>query len=46
LGGRSTLKTGNNLNLDTVRESFSPAIVWDSNNFRKDASHADIGTTI
>ncbi len=44
--GATVLSAGHNLNLDTVRESFQEAIVWDSSNFRKEASHTDIGTAV
>ena len=44
--GGATLAAGNDLNLDTVRESFHQSIIWNASNYHKEASHTDIGSTV
>jgi len=44
--GATVLSGGNNLNLSTVRESYRQNIVWDANNYHKEAGSTDIGATI
>lgn len=44
--GDNTLAANNNINLNTVKQSSSDHIVWDSNNFRIDSNKSDIGTQI
>ena len=44
--GDTTLAANNNINLGTVKQSTHDHITWDSNNFRSDASKADVGTQL
>ncbi len=46
VAGSTILVAGNDLNLGTVAESSNHHIVWDANNYRKDSSRTEVGTTI
>ncbi len=44
--GDTALLAGHDLNLGTVTERYNNRVVWNSNNWRSDASHAEVGTHI
>ncbi len=44
--GDTTLVAGNNLTMNTLNESVSHHLVWDSRNHRDDSSNSDVGTSI
>ena len=37
---------GNDLTLNTLREPYNQSIIWNANNFCKEVSHIDIGSTV
>ena len=44
--GQTVIAAGRDLKLGTVTESSRQSITWDANNWRKDASSAEVGTSI
>jgi len=44
-GGSTTLAAGNNVNLETVTEKSTQSLVWDANNYRKEAMSNEVKTT-
>ncbi|WP_433693506.1 hemagglutinin repeat-containing protein [Herbaspirillum seropedicae] len=45
-GGSTTLAAGNNVNLETVTEKSTQSLVWDANNYRKEAMSNEVGSSI
>ncbi|WP_028319365.1 hemagglutinin repeat-containing protein, partial [Desulfobulbus elongatus] len=44
--GATTLHAGRDLQLATVREAANATVVWDADNFHREASHTDLGTVV
>ena len=45
-GGQTTIAAAHDLNLSTVGTSSSQSLTWDSNNWRKDSSQQEVGSSI
>jgi len=45
-GGSTSLKAGNDVNLGTIAEATQQSVTWNSSNWRNDASHTEVGSTI
>lgn len=44
--GVTLLMAANNINLGTITESATQSIAWNGNNYRKDSSRTEVGSTI